>query len=157
MAKFKTKGIEEWIANLEKLQDVPRDTVHEIVTAGSAEIADTIRAEIQALPVKTAKGQDYITSVQKAGLLDGFGISPLKEKDDNTTDRRVGFNGYNKQMTHKYPNGQPNVVIARSLCSGTSFRAKNDFFGRGVKKAKKNAEERMKQTLEAWVNETMED
>ena len=154
MAKFKAKGIEEWIANLEKLQDVPRDTVHQIVTDGASEIADTIRAEIQALPVKRAKDQDYITSVQKKGLLDGFGVSPLKEKDDNTSDRRIGFNG---QKTHKYPNGQPNSVIARSLCSGTSFRAKNDFFGRGVKKAKKNAEERMKQTLEAWVKETMED
>lgn len=155
---MKVKGLEEWIANLEKVQDVPRETVGEIVTAGAGVVADTIRAQIEALPVKTPgqKSPGAITSVQKKGLLDGFGISPLKEKDDNTTDRRVGFNGYNGQKTSKYPNGQPNIIIARGICSGTSFRPKNDFFGRGVKTSKKDAEEAMKGTLEAWVNEQME-
>lgn len=158
MAKMQVKGLEDWIANLEKLQDVPRETVGEIVTAGAAVVADSIRAQIEALPVKRPgeKSPDAITSVQKKGLREGFGISPIKEKDDNTTDRRVGFNGYNGQKTKKFPQGQPNIVIARSICSGTSFRPKNDFFGRGVKQSKKDAEEAMRGTLEAWVNEQME-
>ena len=104
-------------------------------------MADAIMAEIKGLPVTTQKAVKGgmlkgITSAQKAGLIDGFGISRMQEQGASYN-IKIGFNGYNSQRTAKYPSGQPNSVIARSLCSGTSFREKNDFVGRAMKK--KNA------------------
>lgn len=156
MARITTKGLDDVLTKLDKLGDLSRETIGEIIYDGAGVMADAIKAEIQGLPVTTqrytagatVKG---ITSAQKAGLLDGFGISKM-EDNGGTYNIKLGFAGYNSQRTNKYPQGQPNSMIARSLCSGTSFREKNDFVGRAMRK-KKACIEAMRQKATEKIND----
>lgn len=151
MATMKWSGIDEYLAKLERIKD-PREEIEEAVYKGASVVADAMRAQINALPVKnqyTPEGEraSGITSVQKKGLQDGFGVAKIR-KDGDFYNAKLGFDGYNGQKTKKYPQGQPNSVIARSVCSGTSFRAANDFVGRATRSTKAQAEKAIKDTFE---------
>lgn len=148
MATFQFGGIDNYIKQLNKLQQSTKDgVVGKTVYAGAAVVADSVRRAIQALPVgdgHAAQGElvDTVTLPQKEGLLDGFGISRMKD-DDGFVNVKLGFDGYNSTKTEKYPNGQPNVLIARSVNSGTTFRKKTKFVDKAVDSAKKAAEAAM--------------
>lgn len=148
MARFEFSGIDNYIKQLNKLQQSTKDgVVGKTVYAGAAVVADSVRRAIQDLPVGDGRAQggglvDTVTLPQKAGLLDGFGISRLKD-DDGFVNVKLGFDGYNSTKTEKYPNGQPNVLIARSVNSGTTFRKKTKFVDKAVNSAKKAAEAAM--------------
>jgi len=148
MARFEFSGINNYISQLNKLQQSTKDgVVGKTVYAGAEVVADSVRRAIQALPVGDGRARDgglvdTVTLPQKAGLLDGFGISRMKD-DDGFINVKLGFDGYNSTKTEKYPNGQPNVLIARSVNSGTTFRKKTKFVDKAVNSAKKAAEAAM--------------
>lgn len=148
MATFQFGGIDNYIKQLNKLQQSTKDgVVGKTVYAGAAVVADSVRRAIEALPVGDGRVHDgrlvgTVTRSQKAGLMDGFGISRL-EDDDGFVNVKLGFDGYNSTKTEKYPNGQPNVLIARSVNSGTTFRKKTKFVDKAVDSAKKEAEAAM--------------
>nr|DAI79768.1 MAG TPA: hypothetical protein [Caudoviricetes sp.] len=148
MARFEFSGIDNYILQLNKLQQSTKDgVVGKTVYAGAAVVADSVRRAIQALPVGDGRAQggglvDTVTLPQKAGLLDGFGISRMKD-DDGFVNVKLGFDGYNSTRTEKYPRGQPNALIARSVNSGTTFRKKTKFVDKAVNSAKKAAETAM--------------
>lgn len=152
MAKWKNSpNMDKYISKLEKLTNT-REYIGEAVYDGAAVVADAMKAQIASLPVAQTFAKDggkigTITSVQKAGLVEGFGISKMR-KDGDYYNVKLGFDGYNGQKTHKYPHGVPNSIIARSLVSGTSFRQKNDFVGRATRGAKQKAEKAMEKSLE---------
>jgi len=159
MARITTKGLDDVLTKLDKLGNLSRETMGEIIYEGADIMADAIRAEIQSLPVTRQKVSrtgklNGVTSVQKAGLLDGFGVARMEDRG-GTYNVKLGFAGYNKQRTEQYPGGQPNSVIARSVCSGTSFREKNDFVGRAMKK-KQAAIEAMREKATEKINQIME-
>lgn len=154
------KGIDKYIQTLGNLALEARTVVTDAIKAGAGEITGAIRREIEALPIEqgvmgtTENPLNGITAAQKKGLLDGLGVS--KEMEANgVINRKIGFDGYNSTITKRYPKGQPNVVIARSLISGTSFRQKNDFIGRAVKKSRKEAEKKMQETIDSAIENTM--
>lgn len=148
MARFEFSGIDNYISQLNKLQQSTKGgVVGKTVYAGAAVVADSVRRAIQALPVGDGRAQggglvDTVTLPQKAGLLDGFGISRMKD-DDGFVNVKLGFDGYNSTRTEKYPRGQPNALIARSVNSGTTFRKKTKFVDKAVNSAKKAAEAAM--------------
>ena len=147
MATFEFKGIDNYIKQLNELQTATKDgVVGKTVYAGAAVVADSVRRAIQALPVGDGRARDGLISTvtlpQKSGLLDGFGISPIRD-DDGFINVKLGFDGYNGTRTKNYPKGQPNVVIARAVNSGTTFRKKTKFVDKAVKSAKKAAEAAM--------------
>lgn len=148
MARFEFSGIDNYISQLNKLQQSTKDgVVGKTVYAGAAVVADSVRRAIQALPVGDGRAQggglvDTVTLPQKVGLLDGFGISRMKD-DDGFVNVKLGFDGYNSTRTEKYPRGQPNALIARSVNSGTTFRKKTKFVDKAVNSAKKAAEAAM--------------
>lgn len=148
MATFQFGGIDNYIKQLNKLQQSTKDgVVGKTVYAGAAVVADSVRRAIQALPVGDGRAQggglvDTVTLPQKAGLLGGFGISRMKD-DDGFVNVKLGFDGYNSTRTEKYPRGQPNALIARSVNSGTTFRKKTKFVDKAVNSAKKAAETAM--------------
>lgn len=156
MAKWTaSKKFDAYVAKLETLRDEGREMIGEAIHDGAGVVADAVRSQINALPVAQVYAKDgerisTITSVQKKGLQEGFGISPLKQ-DGSFLNVKLGFAGYNGQKTHAHPNGVPNSVIARSLVAGTSFRAKNDFVGRGVNSSKNKAEKTMEQKFDEAV------
>lgn len=148
MARFEFSGIDNYISQLNKLQQSTKDgVVGRTVYAGAEVVADSVRRAIQALPVGDGRARDgglidTVTLPQKAGLLDGFGISRMKD-DDGFVNVKLGFAGYNATRTGRYPRGQPNALIARSVNSGTTFRKKTKFVDKAVNSAKKAAEAAM--------------
>lgn len=148
MARFEFSGIDNYISRLNKLQQSTKDgVVGKTVYAGAEVVADSVRRAIQALPVGDGRARngglvDTVTLPQKAGLLDGFGISRMKD-DDGFVNVKLGFAGYNATRTKRYPRGQPNALIARSVNSGTTFRKKTKFVDKAVNSARKAAEAAM--------------
>ena len=157
MAKFQFAGIDAYIAALQKIGDDTDETIRNAIYDGAGLVADAVRDAIKALPTDSKHGTsenkiDGVTAVQKQGLLDGFGISPMKD-DNGFINVKLGFAGYNKQRTKKYPNGQPNALIARSVNSGTSFRKKTQFVDKAVKSSKSACEAAMRKAIEDAIKD----
>ena len=68
---------------------------------------------------------------------------------------KIGFAGYNGKVTRKYPNGQPNLMIARTLEAGNSFTQKNSFVTRAINASKGRAEKEMAQIFDKEIEKLM--
>lgn len=147
MAKCVFSGLDEYEKMLAKLET--SESIQAVcgatIYAGADVVADQIRQGIDALPVvdHRARGSESskiagLTSAQKKGLQESFGITPLSH-EDGYYNVKLGFDGYNSVKTKKYPSGQPNALIARSVNSGTSFRQKIPFVDSAVRKSKPKA------------------
>lgn len=142
MAKINVgKGLKEYTKHLTELYDVSREAIGEAVFQGAKIMADSMTAEIRSLPEASC------SRIEKAGLIDGFGIARMQYRN-GFNNVKLGFNGYNRVKTKKFPSGQPNAMIARSIVSGTTFRAKNDFVGRATRKSSDAAEAAMKEKFD---------
>lgn len=150
MATWYFRGIDEYLARLEKLKANTGHAIGRAIYEGAGIVAKEVAAEIQRLPVNNQYGSKGITSVQKAGLIEGFGISHA-QTDGYFRHVKLGFDGYNGQHTDDYPQGQPNSLIARSVNSGTSFRPKNPFVDRATRRSKKACEVRMTEVIEREI------
>lgn len=149
MAKFVVgKGLDNYIAYLQKINLLSSDMVGEAVYDMAKVVADKVRANIEALPavsnaanIATYKqGISHLSEPEKQGLLDGFGVSSIQD-NDGYVNVKLGFDGYNSVKTKKYPNGQPNALIARVTNSGSSYRQKTRFVDKAVSATRKQAEE----------------
>lgn len=98
------------------------------VYAGAGVAADALRGAVEGLqrvPDVAAmgawrKGVPSMLSVsQKNGLREGLGIAPFKFLS-SSVNTKVGFSGYNSVRTKRWPNGQPNQVIAAVVNHGNS-------------------------------------
>lgn len=160
MATFQFKGLDAYIKQLSALNAGDKgDIIGKTVYAGAAVVADAVRKSIETLPVGpgTAKdGEliDTVTPTQKRGLLDGFGISHIQD-DDGFVNVKLGFDGYNGTRTKNYPKGQPNVLIARAVNSGTTFRKKTRFVDKAVSSSSKAAEKAMDETCNREIEKIM--
>lgn len=145
MATFEFGGIDTYIKQLDKLQAATKDgVIGKTVYAGADVVANSVRSAIQSLPEgkEGDAGLGAVTPAQKRGLLEGFGISKMRD-DNGFVNVKLGFDGYNSVKTKKYPKGQPNALIARAVNSGTSFRKKTRFVDKAVTSSKKTAEAAM--------------
>ena len=140
-------GLNSYIEYLQKINAVTDEVIGEAVYEMAKVVADSVRSSIQALPTVSneaniatyKKGYSRLSDKEKQGLLDGFGISPLQE-DSGFVNVKLGFDGYNSVKTKKYPQGQPNALIARVTESGSSYREKTPFMRPAVNASKKQAE-----------------
>jgi hypothetical protein len=140
--------------------EIAGKTVYEM----AAVVADKVRQEIDGMHyISDAEGlQRYVrgekaelTYSEKKGLQDGFGISPM-QNDSGFLNVRLGFDGYNDVKTRKYPNGQPNVMIARSIESGSPYRSKNPFMRRAINASKKAAIAKAEETAKKEIEKLKE-
>ena len=154
MAKWKFEGLDEYLRRLEKLQGDSKKQIGMAIYEGAGIVGREVAAEIQKLPVNNQHQSNGITSVQKKGLIEGFGISHIQD-DNNYRNVKLGFDGYNGQKTKNHPNGQPNALIARAVNSGTSFRKKNPFVDRATRRAKGKCELAMREVIEKQINQIM--
>lgn len=151
MAKLQFKGLDEYVAQLQKLSDLSRECIGRAIYEGADVVADAVKANIEAIPIDerivkegTLNG---IGRAQKKGLINGFGIAPLRN-DNGYLNVKLGFAGYNNVRTKTFPNGQPNSMIARSVNSGTSFRDRIPFVDNAVRAQKSACEQKMKDTFD---------
>ena len=160
MATIKFKGLEDYELRLSRLEKMTPEIAGRAIYQGAKIVADEIRKEIEDLPVIQGYGTQAsplpggVTKAQKEGLLDGLGITPLEEKA-GYYNVKIGFDGYNKTKTKKYPKGQPNQLVARGAESGTSWKGKSPFVRPAVKIAKKPAEQAMAKELDKEIQKIM--
>lgn len=161
MAKLKVKmhELEKYEENLLSLYTLSKTMIGEAIYDGAGIVADAVKASIETIPIdnRYATGNTTlygITEEQKQGLRDGFGIAPMRN-DNGYMHVKLGFDGYNSQRTKKYPNGQPNSLIARSVNTGTSFRQRFPFIDNAANKSRSAAEQKMIQKFEDSVNKVM--
>lgn len=151
------KGLDDYIALLGNLEFKSEAVCGLAIYDGAKIVADAIHSEIAALPTSPNKsnrhGKRNPTQVEKDGMLAGLGIAK-KQISGSFINVKIGMDGYNGDVTEQYPNGKPNVMVARSIESGTTFMKKNPFISRAVNRTKAQAEEAMKARFES-VTENM--
>ena len=158
MAKIEFKGINEYAKVLATLGNESEEIVKSAVYKGAAIVADEIKSGINSIPIQegdnglppvgTPENKLYgISRKQKGDLMDSFGLAPMKN-DGDYIQTKAGVDGYGSIPTKKYPGGVPNVMLMRSIESGTSFRDKHPVFRQATNRARKRAEEAMKNEID---------
>ena len=155
MATFEFKGLEEYEIKLSRLQSAKttREIAAKAIYEGAGIVTDAIRGNIRTLHVSrdVHKG---VTPQQKEGLLNGLGIAHMRS-DNGYYNVKPGFDGYNAHKGKKYPKGQPNQLVARSLEKGTSTAPRQAFVAPAVRKSKKAAEAAMAKILDEEIQKIM--
>lgn len=157
MAIIKFTGIDEYVRKLENLASYTDKLIGEAVYKGADVVANETKQALQSLPVDNSTNKATRTSInqiQKNGLIESFGIAKMRN-DNGFLNVKTGFDGYNKLISNSYPTGQPNIMIARALESGTSFMPKNRVISRATNRAKKACEEAMKKSIEGNIEKLM--
>lgn len=158
MAKIEFKGIDEYAKVLATLGNESEEIVKSAVYKGAAIVADEIKSGINSIPIQegnnglppvgTPENKLYgISRKQKGDLMDSFGLAPM-ENDGDYIQTKAGVDGYGSIPTKKYPGGVPNVMLMRSIESGTSFRDKHPVFRQATNRARKRAEEAMRSEID---------
>lgn len=156
MAKITFPGLNDYELMISRLSKGVDDIAGKAIYAGAGIVADAIKENIKALPIVRGYGTTEnplpggVTAQQKAGLIDGMGISPMQD-DGGYLNVKIGFDGYNATKTEKYPQGQPNQLVARGVESGTSWKGKKPFIRPAINASKKRAEDEMARILDQEI------
>lgn len=131
MASFSFRGLDQYMSQLSNLAKETDHIVHSALYQGAKVVADAVKRQIDNIPeYKKAKRKTIpavgLTRKQKDGLKDGLGVAHHWDETSGSY-TKIGFKGYNNEHTKKYPQGQPNPMIARSIIRGTSYLQKYDF------------------------------
>lgn len=148
--------MDAWISELRKLGENTAPVCKAAVYAGAKVIADEIRqatsglnrvTDAEAMAAYHEKKPVKISVSQKIGLVKSLGIAPIMDKY-GIVSTKVGFDGYNDVKTKRWPNGQPNALIARACESGSSAMLKQPFVRPAIQRKKDAALEAMKQAAD---------
>lgn len=151
-------SVDNFIKDIDARSKEFKDMAGHSLYVGAAILADELRKNIEALPERPRSGKKGemlkgATKEQKQALLSHMGITKMLNKD-GTYDLKIGFQGYDDDITPSYPQGHPVSMIARAIESGTSFLQKTPFITATAKNAKGPAEEAMKKEIETqWQTE----
>ena len=157
------KELENYALRIAKLGEESARVCGRTVYEMAKVVADKVRENIDAMHyISDAEGlkryasgeKALLTYSEKKGLQDGFGVSSL-QNDGGYMNVKLGFDGYNSVETRKYPNGQPNVMIARAIESGSSVRDKNPFIRRAVNAAKGECLKTAEKTIVEEISKIM--
>lgn len=167
MPKMKIDGIDDYMATLRKVSDNTQEVLKKAVYEGASVSASELKRQVEALPSvndkynlvvygnnKNGKRSDAkykLSATQKKGLLNSLGIAPFN-MENGVIDTHIGFDGYNDIKTKKFPNGQPNQMIARVVESGSSYFTKTPFIRKAVKNSKAKTEEAMAKVIDEEIN-----
>jgi hypothetical protein len=120
-------GMDEYRDQLEGIErEIPK-LVNSTLYEGAAILADAVQQEID--------GLRQIPPEARQGLHDGLGVARFWRENGSTV-TKIGWEGYNKKRTKRWPKGQPNAMIARSVQRGTSWMRADRFATRAAKKAR---------------------
>jgi HK97 gp10 family phage protein len=155
-------GLDTYISDLEKLAGPAlEEDMRRTIYKGAAVVMDAVKDEAERLPTyggyrRGTEGNkvDGVSKAQKSGILKGLGIAKMRY-DGAFLNAKIGADGYNTVKTKRWPNGQPNAMIIRSLESGTSFMKKNPFVTRAVRKVRERAEKAMSDEYDKQVKKRL--
>ena len=159
--RWTIKPSQEMDADIFKLQEMGKDTeemIRRAVYPAAGYICDACIDAIEGIPVieKYSRNQllDGITAEQKAGILEGFGITTFQNAS-GFIHVKLGVDGYNSVVTKRWPNGQPNAMILRSVEKGTSFMRSRSVIKSATLKTRGNAVRIMREAFDEEVRKVM--
>lgn len=160
MATLTFQGMNAYAEQINRLSDKAEGMIKRAVYDGAAVVLTAVVSEINGLPVienkyrVTTLPMAGVTETQKRGLLAGVGLAKMQNQN-GFIHTKLGFTGYNGVRSSKYPNGQPNALIAREVNSGSSVRVKIPLINRAVNAAKAQAEAAMAARFDADTKNMM--
>jgi hypothetical protein len=139
MSGVSTKGLTETMKMFEKIEGNTDEIIEDAIRDGIAVVTDEMRRQISSLKTsdeyEAGDKMRYPSKRDIKGLLDSLGFTPVK-MDGTKFDIKSGFDGYNSNVTKKYPKGHANQMVANSINKGTSFMPAQPFINRTTKTAK---------------------
>lgn len=138
MAKLTIKGDKALSIKLESIIQNTDNLSKRAVYEGAKILADEAKARLEGNLI----GSEYSTG----DLVESFGITPIRIKENGNIDAKVGFDGYDRK-------GVPNQLKARAMESGTSKQKARPFMRPAVNKTRKRIKERMKNVIESGIEE----
>lgn len=140
MATITFPGIEQYERQLEQIGRKAQRILGRALYDGAGILADAVQEEI--------RGLDRLDPRQREGLRKGLGIARFWEQNGDLL-TKIGFEGYNRWKTKRWPNGQPNAMIARTTIRGTSWMPANRFTARAARKARERCIKAMQDRMDA--------
>lgn len=140
-------GLDDAIRMLQKLTDDVDPIFKRTLYKGMDVVADTMRESVKALKTdKVKKGKRYCTVNEKKGLIESFGVTPIKFRD-GVYDVKAGFDGYNE-----YIKSHPaNPMIANFVNRGTSYMKAQPFISRTERAARLKSIDAMTKALDEEI------
>lgn len=159
------KSGEDFALRISKLAKNADKCAERALKAAAAVVTDKVRANLTALPTdyRVGAGKEYyyltqsekfdgVPLAQKEDLLNSLGFTPVGLDKDGNYNIKIGFDGYGRQPTQKYPRGIPNQLVARAVESGSSVREKHPF----VRPASRSAKDAAIRAMDAVIAEEAE-
>lgn len=156
-------GLKIYAKDIERLNKNSMSITGKAIYQGAKVIADEVKKNLnntttisngQALQAWRKGVRAVLTDSQKKNLIESFGVSK-SQNDNGFINVKVGFDGYNDTVTKRWPKGQPNAMIARSLESGSSTFDKQPFVRPAVKAKEKQAIKEMEKVFDEEINKIM--
>lgn len=152
-------GVDQYLSRLENLYNASEETCGKAIYAGAEIVTDEIKKNLEKLPTDEGFAREGemlqgIKEKQKRALISVFGIAKMRN-DNGYWNVKAGFDGYNQIKTKKYPKGQPNPMIARSVEAGTSFMRKHPFVAPAIRATKERAERKMAEIVDNETDKIM--
>jgi len=161
MAKFQFEGVDEYIAQLQKIYDDTEEIIGSAIYQGAGVVMKSVVSAIEGINTDNRFGTPENKAIgpnpyQKEGLRRSVGIAKLR-KDGSFWNVKIGFDGYNGLHTKTWPQGQPNAMVARSVESGTSWMQKQPFMRKAESSSRVRCEEAMAKEIDKQLTKRVKE
>lgn len=150
--------LDDYIYKLQKMGNDTEEMIKRSAYPAAGLIYDACISEISAIPVIQKYGKhkmlEGLTADQKDGILDGFGIAKFRN-ESGFIHVKLGVDGYNSTVTKRWPRGQPNAMILRSVENGTSFMRAHHPIAKAVRSSRQAAIQKMKEQFDEETRKVM--
>lgn len=159
--KFTTVGLDSEIERFDALAGGIKKVIAFSIYDGAGVMANAQEAAIRALPVDSDSSHPFsgplhvITAQDRDEMAEAVGISKFFDTGDGSG-TSISIEGYATRTEPKYPKGVPLIMMARSIESGSSVRAKNPFWRRTERSAKEACETAIVEKGEAMIQEIID-
>lgn len=155
MATFKFEGVNDLVAQYQKLADDTEKVIGAAIYKGAGVVMKEVVGAVEGISTDNRFGTaenptSGPSSIQKEGLRHSLGIAKMRN-DGGFWNVKIGFDGYNRVKTKTWPQGQPNMMVARSIESGTSWMRKQPFMRHAEQSAKGPCEKAMSETVDKEI------
>ena len=159
MAKFQFEGVDKLIAQYNRLADDTDEMIGKAIYNGAGVVMKACVAAVEGIGTDNRFGTPENptsgpSTIQKIGLRKAIGITKMRD-DNGFKNVKIGFDGYNSVKTKTWPQGQPNMMVARAVESGTSWMQKQPFMRKAEQSSRSACEKVMSETVDREIQRIM--
>lgn len=155
MAKFQFEGVDDLIAQYQKLEKDTEKVIGKAIYNGAGVVMKACVSAVEGIATDNRFGTPENpttgpSTIQKIGLQRALGIAKMRN-DNGFYNVKIGFDGYNSVKTKTWPQGQPNMMVARAIESGTSWMRKQPFMRKAEQSSRSQCELVMSETVDQEI------